>query len=95
MSTAVISAMYYNAESIQLHPLNMLLGRELGKLELSLRHHLNKIPLQPSTFHYIHPLSARKAQSSVGFIFKIVYLLFCVLKRQFQSDLIVLNFPLG
>ena len=32
-------------ESIQLHPLNMLLGRQLGKLELSLhslRHHLNK-----------------------------------------------------
>ena len=34
-------------ESIQLHPLNMLLGRQLGKLELSLhslRHHLNKRP---------------------------------------------------
>ena len=40
-------------ESIQLHPLNMLPGRQLGELELSLhslRHHLNK-RLELKTIH--------------------------------------------
>ena len=68
--------MYYNAESIQLHPLNMLLGRELGKLELSLRHHLNKrLELQTIHQQIFWPLlptrsfSCSKANSS-AFTFK-------------------------